>query len=124
MSTNKDTVGGIDALMGRYIGPEDALIAYLPLAHIFEFAVENAAMYWGTLLGYGTAKTLSDVSVKNCNGDIRELRPTLMVGVPAVWEGIRKGIIASLEKQSFIVRTAFWGALAAKNWLLRMGLPG
>jgi long-chain acyl-CoA synthetase len=99
-------------------------MSYLPLAHIFEFALENAALFWGTLLGYGTAKTLSDTSMKNCKGDIRELRPTLMVGVPAVWEQIRKGVVARVEQQNFIARNVFWAALAAKSWMLKWGLPG
>ena len=99
-------------------------MSYLPLAHIFEFALENTALFWGTLLGYGTAKTLSDTSMKNCKGDIRELRPTLMVGVPAVWEQIRKGVFARVKQQSFLARNVFWAALAAKSWMLKMGLPG
>jgi len=33
-----------------------------------------------------------DKSVTNCKGDIRELRPTIMVGVPAVWDLVKKGI--------------------------------
>ena len=119
-----DPVAGVDAVVGHVIGPSDAIIAYLPLAHIFEFAVENASFLWGSVLGYGSAKTLSDGSMKNCKGDIREFRPTLMVGVPTVWEGIRKGIIAKVEQQGWIARTVFWGALAAKDWLLRNNLPG
>lgn len=99
-------------------------MSYLPLAHIFEFALENTALFWGTLLGYGTARTLSDTSMKNCKGDIRELQPTLMVGVPAVWEQIRKGVVARVEQQNFVAKNIFWGALAAKSSMLKWAIPG
>ena len=75
-------------------------------------------------MGYGNPKTLSDTSVKNCKGDIRELRPTVLVGVPAVWESVKKGIVAKVNSGSPIVKSLFWGALWAKNNLLHWGLPG
>lgn len=75
-------------------------------------------------MGYGNPKTLSDTSVKNCKGDIREFRPTVLVGVPAVWESVKKGIIAKVNSGSPIVKSLFWSALWAKNNLLYYGLPG
>lgn len=41
-------------------------------------------MFVGMPIGYGRVKTLTDASVRNCRGDIAELRPTIMTGVPAV----------------------------------------
>lgn len=99
-------------------------MTYLPLAHILEFVFENACLYWGGTMGYGNPKTLSDTSVKNCKGDIREFQPTVLVGVPAVWESVKKGIVAKVNGGSPIVKNLFWGALWAKNNLLRYGLPG
>lgn len=75
-------------------------------------------------MGYGNPKTLSDGSVRNCKGDIREFKPTILVGVPAVWESVKKGIIAKVNQGSFAVKNLFWGALAAKGFLLSSGLPG
>ena len=75
-------------------------------------------------MGYGNPKTLSDTSVKNCKGDIREFRPTVLVGVPAVWESVKKGIVAKVNTGSPIVKNLFWGALWAKQNLLHYGLPG
>jgi long-chain acyl-CoA synthetase len=124
INANLAPVAGINSVVGKYLGPADTLIAYLPLAHIFEFALENAAMFWGTTLGYGTSKTLTDASMKNCKGDIRELKPTLMVGVPAVWESVKKGIVARVEQQGIVARSIFWAAFAAKSWMLSTGIPG
>jgi long-chain acyl-CoA synthetase len=108
----------------KYIGPGDGLLTYLPLAHILEFVFENASLYWGSTMGYGNPKTLSDNSVRNCNGDIREFKPSILVGVPAVWETVKKGIIAKVNAGSPIIKGLFWGALWAKSALLGAGLPG
>jgi long-chain acyl-CoA synthetase len=75
-------------------------------------------------MGYGTIRTLSDTSVRKCKGDIRELKPTILVGVPQVWETVKKGIVAKVNSGSALVRNLFWGALAAKGFLLSSGLPG
>ncbi|KAM3076872.1 long-chain fatty acid-CoA ligase [Clarireedia jacksonii] len=117
-------IAGVSVIVEPYLGPGDGLLTYLPLAHILEFVFENACLYWGGTMGYGNPKTLSDTSVRNCKGDIREFRPTVLVGVPAVWESVKKGIVAKVNSGSPILRNLFWGALWAKNNLLRYGLPG
>ncbi len=48
--------------------------------------MECTLIHMGVRLGYGSPKTLTDISVRNCFGDIKELRPTIMAGVPSVWE--------------------------------------
>jgi long-chain acyl-CoA synthetase len=75
-------------------------------------------------MGYGNPKTLSDASVKNCAGDIREFKPSVLIGVPAVWESIKKGVIAKVSAGSPIVRNMFWGGFSLKQTLLSSGLPG
>ena len=96
------TIASICTLMKPYIGVGDSLLAYLPLAHILEFVVECFLMYFGIGIGYGRVKTLTSASVRNCEGDLQAYRPTLMVGVPAVWELIRKGILSKVQQLSLI----------------------
>ncbi|RDW79742.1 putative long-chain-fatty-acid-CoA ligase [Coleophoma cylindrospora] len=117
-------IAGVSVIVEKYLGPGDGLLTYLPLAHILEFVFENACLYWGGTMGYGNPKTLSDASVRNCKGDIREFRPTVLVGVPAVWESVKKGIVAKVNSGSPIVKNLFWGAMWAKANLLHYGLPG
>ena len=117
-------IAGVNAIIGQHIGPGDALLTYLPLAHILEFVFENAVLYWGGVMGYGNPRTLSDSSVRNCKGDIREFRPTILVGVPAVWETVRKGIITKVNQSSPVVRNMFWAAIKAKELIMWTGLPG
>ncbi|KAK2064979.1 AMP-binding enzyme [Colletotrichum caudatum] len=117
-------VAGVSAVVQPFIGPGDGLLTYLPLAHILEFVFENACIYWGSTMGYGNPKTLSDNSVRNCAGDIREFKPSVMVGVPAVWETVKKGIVAKINAGSPLVKTLFWNALAAKTHMMNAGVPG
>lgn len=117
-------IAGVTTIIGQYIGPGDKLLTYLPLAHILEFVFENACLYWGGTMGYGNPKTLSDTSVRNCKGDIREFKPTILVGVPAVWESVKKGVVAKVNQGSMVVRNLFWAALAMKSFLMATGLPG
>lgn len=35
-------------------------------------------------LGYGNPRTLTEASVRNCQGDIKEFKPTILTGVPQV----------------------------------------
>jgi len=117
-------IAGVDTSVGPFIGPGDNLLTYLPAAHILEFVFENACLFWGGTAGYGSPRTLSDGSVRNCAGDIRELKPSIMVGVPAVWETVRKGIAAKVEAGGALKKRVFWAAFAAKRLLLQYGLPG
>ncbi|EXJ83095.1 long-chain acyl-CoA synthetase [Capronia coronata CBS 617.96] len=117
-------MAGVQTIVAPYISPADALLTYLPQSHIFEYMFENLCMFWGGTMGYGNPKTLSDASVRNCKGDIREFRPTILIGVPAVWESVKKGILAKINSGSFIVKNMFWGAMSLKQMLLGSKIPG
>ncbi|POS85232.1 hypothetical protein EPUL_003423, partial [Erysiphe pulchra] len=118
------SIAGVSFIVDPYVTEGDKVLTYLPLAHILEFVFENAALYWGTTLGYGNPKTLSDTSMRNCQGDIRELKPNILIGVPAVWENIKKGILNKINSSNFIVRSLFYTSLWLKNVMLQNDLPG
>jgi len=75
-------------------------------------------------MGYGSPKTISDRSMRNCKGDIQELKPTFLVGVPVVWETVKKEIMDQVSKQPALTQKLFWRALAVKNFLFQTGIPG
>lgn len=77
-------------------------------------------MYRGITLGYGSPRTLSEANCRNCLGDIREFKPTLLVGVPAVWETVKKGVIANVDRGGSITKAAFWSAFNAKRYESRI----
>ncbi|KAM0788307.1 hypothetical protein ACM66B_001450 [Microbotryomycetes sp. NB124-2] len=109
-------IGAVQALLPHVVCEGETYIAYLPLAHILEMAVEQCFLFVGAQIGYGTVKTLTDASVRNCAGDIRALAPTVMVGVPAVWELIRKGILSKVKAGGALKQRIFNFAMAAKQW--------
>ncbi|KAG9240504.1 hypothetical protein BJ878DRAFT_560804 [Calycina marina] len=117
-------VAGAGSIVERYLGPGDSLLTYLPLAHILEYVFENACLYWGGTMGYGNPKTLSDNSVRNCKGDIAEFKPSVLVGVPAVWETVKKGIVAKVNGEGTVVKNMFWASMKLKSTLLCYNLPG
>ncbi|KAK9471125.1 eukaryotic long-chain fatty acid CoA synthetase (LC-FACS) [Dipodascopsis tothii] len=118
------SVAGTNGAVGDVVTKDDYLLTYLPLAHILEFVFELSCLFWGGTLGYGTVRTISDLSVRNCRGDIAEFRPTVMVGVPAVWESVRKGIVNKVQAAGSVTSKVFWGAFKAKQALQSMRLPG
>ncbi|KAF7343931.1 Long-chain-fatty-acid-CoA ligase [Mycena venus] len=181
-----DCVAAVYTLLGHHLTPEDAYLAYLPLAHILEYIVELIMLFVGMPTGFGGVKvgfpfcyskkstarrgglparavepevgwvsptlerwtgficpaspslsspspsfhlfcteftliglllrqTLTDASVRNCDGDIKAFRPSIMVGVPAVWETIRKGIVGKVAGGGRVRESVFRGAVEAKK---------
>ena len=109
-------VGAIQSLMGHIFAPEqDTFLAFLPLAHILEYVVELALGYIGLQIGYGRIRTLTDASVRNCQGDLKECKPTIMIGVPQIWETIRKGILNNVNKASAVKRSIFKAGMSIKK---------
>lgn len=118
-------VASLLAVVEDTVSHADSVLAYLPLAHIFELIVENLVLFLGATLGYGSPKTMTDASMwRDCPGDLRALRPTVMVGVPQVWETVKKGIASRVEAGGALTKAVFWGAFNIKSFLVRHGLPG
>jgi long-chain acyl-CoA synthetase len=109
------SVGAVRELLGHHLTPDDTFLAYLPLAHVLEYIVELIMLFVGVPIGYGRVKTLTDASVRNCKGDIAAFRPTILIGVPAVWETIRKGIVAKVNSSGTIRKAIFNGAVEIKR---------
>ncbi|OMJ24554.1 Long-chain-fatty-acid-CoA ligase 1 [Smittium culicis] len=99
--------GGLEPILEIFTDGNDTLLCYLPLAHVLELMVEILAIQMGLALGYGTSKTLTSDSVRNCKGDMEELKPTIMIGVPLVWSSVRNGILTKLGKLSYLKQSIF-----------------
>jgi len=102
---------------------DDIYIGYLPLAHILEMIMEYAIISVGVAIGYGRPQTLTDGSMRDCEGDIKTLKPTLMPGVPLVWDKICKAVIRTLNKKPLIIRFLFHMTFNADYWLIKHRLP-
>lgn len=114
-------MAGFDDVIGRHFDKNDRYLAYLPLAHVLEFAFEHACLYWGVPLAYGNPRTLFDSSVEGSKGDLRELRPTYMLGVPAIWETVKKEILTMVSASIAERQSQFWNALESKKKNVREG---
>lgn len=110
-------IGGVCRLLQHLLEPNDTMMAYLPLAHVLEFLVENLCIFLGVTLGYGSIRTLTDASVKNCKGDLQEFGPTIMTGVPQVWETIRKTVLNKVAERGPRIEKIFMGAVGLKKLL-------
>ncbi|SPO46817.1 related to long-chain-fatty-acid-CoA ligase [Moesziomyces antarcticus] len=109
------SIAAVELHVGDLLRPDDTFLAYLPLAHILEFIVECTMIYVGVTMGYGKVKTLTQASVRQCDGDIKAFKPSIMIGVPAVWELIRKGILSKVNAGGALKKNLFNGALTIKK---------
>ena len=94
--------------------PDDSMISYLPLAHIFEAAMHVVAIKVLGRTGFysGSLKRLSD--------DMTVMKPTAMIGVSRVFERIQDGIKAKLNNMNIFARFAFNTAFAIKSLALKL----
>ena len=90
-------VNSFNEVLVAHIGDEKELtyVAFLPLAHILEFAAENVFLLHGALVCFGGPRTLSSTSAKP-RGDLEEYKPVAVLGVPRIFETIKKAIEAKL----------------------------
>eukprot|EP01097_Dermamoeba_algensis_P001847 TRINITY_DN1713_c0_g1_i1.p1 TRINITY_DN1713_c0_g1~~TRINITY_DN1713_c0_g1_i1.p1 ORF type:complete len:716 (+),score=215.26 TRINITY_DN1713_c0_g1_i1:1-2148(+) len=95
--------------------PDDVYISYLPLAHILALVVETLILTLGASVGYGNPRSLVDSEVKNCKGDLRELQPTVMAGVPSVYDKVKKGVMDKISHSPPAVQAIFRYAFEQKK---------
>ncbi|OZJ03048.1 hypothetical protein BZG36_03705, partial [Bifiguratus adelaidae] len=120
-------VSSAEMLISDFIGHGfgDIYVGYLPQAHVLEFMVEFTMVFMTVPIGYARVRTLMEnVSGPGGQGegkgDLQALRPTLMAGVPAIWERIRKGILHKVEAAGPVARWVFTTACDIKWRLLNM----
>jgi len=101
------------------ITEKDIFLAYLPLAHIFELVAEFSCFGMGVCLCYADPKTLTATGSYPI-GALEAYRPTVMVGVPKIWDVIKKGVQAKIGAESkvkqFLINTAFETRARARKW--------
>ena len=84
---------------------EDRSASFLPWAHSFGQTLElHAMIYFGSSLGLTSAKTLTR--------DMPEIKPTILVSVPTVFNKVYDGIQKMMEAEGGIKKTMFDAAIA------------
>ncbi|WVQ97181.1 hypothetical protein IAU59_004291 [Kwoniella sp. CBS 9459] len=111
------SIAGSVSLWAKGFTRSDLLLAYLPLSHILEQFLEFTLFFLGVPVGYGSVKTLLSDNVRGCRGDFEALKPTLLPGVPAIFEMIRKGMMKKLNDAGPAAIAVFNLAVSGKQTL-------
>jgi long-chain acyl-CoA synthetase len=92
-------------------GPRDLVLSYLPLCHV----AERIFTTWFNA-GAGVQVNFAE-SIATVQPNLREVQPTILFGVPRIWERILASVTIGLRNASWIKRqnTKLW--LGAARWI-------
>lgn len=112
--------GAIPILAGSGDLAKDVYLGYLPLAHILELMAELSLLGCGGTIGYADPKTLTTAGSVPI-GALEAFSPTMMAGVPKIWDVIKKGAEAKIKAASPVVQFLFKVAFEARSWAMARG---
>lgn len=89
------------------LSPDESLLSYLPLCHVAEqMTTVMVPVYLGSLVNFGE-------SIRTVQEDLREVAPSMFLGVPRIWEKLHSSIHIKLLEAGSIRRAMFQRAYAA-----------
>ena len=95
------------------MNPEETMVSYLPLSHVFERMVTTALL----ATDYPVRPTYYFVAdIRNLAEALLEARPTVVIGVPRTWEKLRSRVIEAIEEDprlARLIQTVIKTAIAA-----------
>nr|XP_010921403.1 long chain acyl-CoA synthetase 1 isoform X1 [Elaeis guineensis] len=97
-------VNGVDLYMELFedkMTVDDVYLSFLPLAHILDRAIEEYFFHKGASVGYFQGNILA------LRDDLMELKPTLLAGVPRVFERIHEGVSTAVAELRPLRRMIF-----------------
>ena len=83
------------------VGPDERLVSFLPWAHVFGQIGELHHA-----LSVGASIAIND-SLKRLPADLQEVRPTLLVAVPSIFNRIYQSVTAQIAEQPGLVQRMF-----------------
>jgi len=98
--TPRNALSAAEAMLPELgVTPDDQLLSYLPLCHVAEkiFTV-FLPMTTGAVVHFGE-------SIDTVQQDLREVSPTIFLGVPRIWEKVHAGVTLKLRDASWVKRT-------------------
>lgn len=86
---------------------KDTMLSYLPLCHVAEqiFTI-SLPMHSGAVVNFAE-------SIRTVQSDLREIAPTIFLGVPRIWEKMHASIVLKIREASAFQRWLFEQAFAA-----------
>jgi long-chain acyl-CoA synthetase len=101
-----DTARLVNREMGY--GPDDTILSYLPLCHVAEKILSLIVpLESGAVVHFGEA-------LETVQADLREVSPTIFLGVPRIWEKMHAQIVVRMGDSSWVKRALF-------GWFTRRG---
>ena len=82
-------------------GPQDTSVSYLPLSHITARALDYAMYFFGAQVAFCS-------QFENLIVALKQVRPTVFVGVPRVYEKIRQGVEQKSAASPLKARILAW----------------
>jgi len=99
----------VRALASLYsVGGDDRVLSVLPLHHCFEFS----AGFLLPLYGGATVTYLTEVNAENVRMGLDEVKPTCMIGVPALFEAWHRRVRRQVRARGSQAEKAYKGLLA------------
>lgn len=87
--------------------PSTTHLSYLPLCHVAEQMLTNfAPLYLGSTVNFGE-------SIRTVQEDLREVAPSMFLGVPRIWEKLHSAIHIKIGEAGGLRRRLFERAMAA-----------
>lgn len=95
MLTHQQIISEVEDLVRAFpISPLDSTLCFLPFAHV----LGRAELWLHTYLGF----TLNFAqSIEKLKSDLKEVRPTVIIGVPRIFEKIYAGMLTQIESQKW-----------------------
>ena len=109
------TVGSIVAIGA---GPGDSVVSYLPLCHVAE---KIFSLFLPLHVGYTVnfAENLATIQA-----DLREIAPSIFLGVPRIWEKLQSAIVIGIKETSPWRRLVYQWGTGVGHVLARKRLRG
>jgi long-chain acyl-CoA synthetase len=108
MLTHRNLTSNAIATVTEFpIGPDDRTMSFLPWAHVFGQVVELHI-----LIAAG-ASTAFNTDTEQLLADLREVRPTILVAVPRIFNRLHAAVRTQIEHRPRVIRRVFQRGLAA-----------
>jgi long-chain acyl-CoA synthetase len=108
MLTHGNLVSNVTATVDAFpIGPTDRTLSFLPWAHVYGQVCELHI-----LIAAG-ASTAFNVDTEHLLDDLREVKPTILVAVPRIFNRLHTSVRAQIEHRPGVVRRLFYRGLGA-----------
>ncbi|HKP37324.1 MAG TPA: long-chain fatty acid--CoA ligase [Pyrinomonadaceae bacterium] len=110
MLTHQNMVSNlIDSSNHLEFGDDDSALSVLPLSHIFERQAMNMYLHHGMSAYFGSLETLGE--------HLREVHPTVLVGVPRIYEKILARVLdKAAAKGKLNASLVHWAIAVGQKW--------